>query len=326
MKKIAVFIDVQNDFIDGVLGSPWAQKVTPDIIKFAKECREKGYDLYATADTHGANYMETLEGKNLPVPHCIEGTEGHKIVNGLVRDIEDGSVIIPQENIVDKPIFGSYALINLLGERYAERDIDEIVLCGFCTSICVISNAIMLRSRFTNTPVKIMTDLCADVTNEMHKAAILTANSNMIQTLRWNDMVSCDAPNDIIHVEAGVRYAEDADVNENEEKDDAPTMPFLERKDDEWLWKLDIDAKTGEVIGWKEKYPDIKTAESYYKVCDCCHIVYGDIDYDEYVPEFLSLDECGYGDYMYITIENGFIKGWNERLFREFVNKVANRD
>lgn len=322
-KKIAIFVDVQNDFIDGVLGSPWAKKVTPEIIKFAKECREKGYVIYATADTHGENYLETLEGKNLPVPHCLEGTDGHKIAEGLVRDTADGSVIIPQENIVDKSIFGSYKLVNQIAERFDaffgdEKDgIEEIVLCGFCTGICVISNAIMLRSRFPNVPVKIMTDLCADVSKEKHEAAIMTANGNMIETVCWHE------PKDIIHVESGVRYAEDANVNGIEEKDDAPTMPFLERKDDEWLWKLDIDAKTGEVIGWKEKYPDIVTAKSFYKVCDCCHIVYGEIDYDEYVPEFLSLDDRGYGDYMYITIENGFIKGWNENLFRKFVEKIG---
>ena len=192
MKKIAIFIDVQNDFIDGALGSEWAKKVTPDIIKFAKECREKGYVLYATADTHGDDYLETLEGKKVP-KHCLEGTEGHKIAEGLVRDAADGSVIIPQENIVDKSIFGSYKLVNQIAERFdaffgdEKEGIEEIVLCGFCTGICVISNAIMLRNRFPNVPVKIVKDLCADVGKEQHEAALLTANGNMIETVSWNE-------------------------------------------------------------------------------------------------------------------------------------------
>lgn len=125
----------------------------------------------------------------------------------------------------------------------------------------------------------------------------------------------------MIHVEAGVRYCEDATVNGIDEQEDAPKMPFLERSENPhfgWVWKLDIDAKTGEVIGWKEKYPDVTNARSFYKVCDCCHIKYGSLDYDYYVPSFLCLDDEGYGDYMYLTIENGFIKGWSESRFNDF--------
>ena len=117
--KAVVFVDVQNDFVKGG-ALPYAYPVeenTSKIIQFAKECRSKGYALFATADTHyKETYLaETLEGKKLPVEHCLEGTEGHKIVNGLVKD-EDRNVIIPQGHIVDKQTFGSFGQIQSVTE------------------------------------------------------------------------------------------------------------------------------------------------------------------------------------------------------------------
>lgn len=135
----------------------------------------------------------------------------------------------------------------------------------------------------------------------------------------WQGMDANGNPSrDIIRIEAEPRYPEDAEVNDVEEDNDNPTMPFLTKQAgtrDEWLWKFDIDIKTGEIIGWPL---DVK-AKTHYKVCDCCGIKYGDKKYRDYVPDFLSLDCDGYGDYITITIEGGKIKNWNEALCRDFI-------
>lgn len=175
--KAVVFVDVQNDFVKGG-ALPYAYPVeenTSKIIQFAKECRSKGYALFATADTHyKETYLaETLEGKKLPVEHCLEGTEGHKIVNGLVKD-EDRNVIIPQGHIVDKQTFGSFDLSYKLEEIesiYCEK-LDEIIICGYCTSICVAANAVLLRAKFPDVKITVRADLCGDVSEESHKAAL----------------------------------------------------------------------------------------------------------------------------------------------------------
>lgn len=202
--KAVVFIDVQNDFVKGgklAFGYPTKDNV-PEIIKFAKECRAKGYMLYATADTHEqtvydtydkanakpiTGYRTTLEGKIFPVDHCIEGTLGHKIVDGLVKD-ENGDVIIPQGHIVDKPTFGSFDLLaridqDFVVDTYGEltrqskydgigEKLDEIILCGYCTSICVMANAVMLRAKYPNMKITVREDLCGDVNEVLHKAAL----------------------------------------------------------------------------------------------------------------------------------------------------------
>ena len=204
--KVAVFVDVQNDFVKGgklAFGYPENDNV-PNIIKFAKECRSKGYMLYATADTHEqtlyeyvnddlkkpipvAGYKTTLEGRRLPVDHCIEGTNGHKIVEGLVKD-ENGNVIIPQGHIIDKPTFGSFDLLARIDQdfvcdsygkltRQSKFDgigekLDEIIIIGYCTSICVVSNALMLRAKYPNVKITVYDNLCGDINKASHDAAI----------------------------------------------------------------------------------------------------------------------------------------------------------
>ena len=187
--KALICVDVQNDFVkpDGALPVPHAEEIAEKIIKLARECRSKGWMIYATADTHyladGADkkeieFAKTLEGQRIP-KHCIDGSEGHKIVEGLVKD-ENRDVIIPQRHIVDKVTFGSNDLVNLLElhfkygnmfERIGEP-LDEIVICGFCTGICVLSNAILLRAAFPNTTITVLQDFCGDVTPEDHQRAI----------------------------------------------------------------------------------------------------------------------------------------------------------
>ena len=201
--KAVVFVDVQNDFVKGgklAFGYPVEDNV-PNVIAFARQCREKGYMLYATVDTHSPTvtqdptindykeygYLHTLEGKKLPIEHCIRGTEGHKIVNGLVKD-EDRNVIIPQGHIIDKHTFGSFDLLARIDQDFAVdsyghttrqskyddigEKLDEIIICGYCTSICVASNAIMLRAKYPNVKITVRADLCGDVDEESHKAAL----------------------------------------------------------------------------------------------------------------------------------------------------------
>lgn len=126
---------------------------------------------------------------------------------------------------------------------------------------------------------------------------------------------------DVVHIKAGVRYCEDAEVNGIAEGEFDPKMPFLhETEDGKHSWDIDIDVDTGTIIGWAEKHPDVKTAKTWYKVCDCCGIQYGDLNYYDYVPSFLALDEEGFGDYVFLTILDGKIKGWNKYRFDKFVS------
>lgn len=208
--KAVVFVDVQNDFVkNGVLAYKWPMHDNvPEIIRFAKECRAKGYALYATADTHKptvrepdagdrpiSGYLATLEGRRLPVEHCIEGTEGHKIVEGLVKD-ENGDVIIPQGHIVDKPTFGSFDLLQTIDQDFVvwanvgqnleyglQEPLEEIILCGYCTSICVMANAVMLRAKYPNIKITVRADLCGDVDEESHRAALKVLRMQQIDVV-----------------------------------------------------------------------------------------------------------------------------------------------
>ena len=163
MKKAVVFIDVQKDFIDKALKNEQAIATIPKIVEFAKICKAEGCKLYATRDTHTEKYLDTLEGKKLPVEHCIEGTDGWMIDDRLI-EVLDGAC-----TFINKPTFGSFDLAEILVE---DGPFDEIELCGFCTSICVLANAVILRAKFPNTPIAVMKDLCACVTSETHEAAL----------------------------------------------------------------------------------------------------------------------------------------------------------
>lgn len=212
--KVAVFIDVQKDFIDGALKNERAIELVPSIVEFAQKCVEseefkqkiegsKFHMLYATRDTHEktkfnyhfegeksvaepvSGYLTTLEGKKLPIEHCIEGTEGWMIDERLMQ-VLDGKV-----TIVNKSTFGSEDVADLIEEDLTDLDDytaerpniippEEIILCGFCTDICVINNALILRTRFPNTKITIMKDLCAGTTKENHDHAIAVAKSCQI--------------------------------------------------------------------------------------------------------------------------------------------------
>lgn len=183
--KIAVFVDIQNDFVKGG-ALPFAypeRDNVPQIISFAKSCRDNGWQLFATADTHDKEtYLtDTLEGKLLPIEHCLRGTEGHKIVDDLLRD--EKGIIIPEEHIIQKYTFGSYTLGAEI--QSIDEEIEEIVICGYCTSICVAANAILLRAKFRNTKITVRADLCGDVTESSHNAAIQVMKMQQID-IKYN--------------------------------------------------------------------------------------------------------------------------------------------
>lgn len=161
MKKLLIVIDMQNDFITGSLGSPQAQQILPNVKAKIEDYQQRGDNVLFTRDTHSDNYLTTQEGKYLPVIHCIEGTNGHLIVSDLNTDGCE---------IFDKPNFGSLEL----AEKVAAGAYDEVELCGLCTDICVVSNALILKAKLPETKISVDARCCAGVTDESHKAALLT--------------------------------------------------------------------------------------------------------------------------------------------------------
>lgn len=157
--KILVVVDMQNDFIDGALGSPEAQAIVPKVVEKIKQYNKNRDGVIYTRDTHNSNYLETMEGKKLPVPHCIRGTDGWMIP----EDILMGST-----KILDKNTFGSEFLPLCLRTHY----IESIELIGLCTDICVISNAMILKAHFPDTPIIVDSSCCAGVTPESHENAL----------------------------------------------------------------------------------------------------------------------------------------------------------
>ena len=161
MKRLLIVIDMQNDFITGTLGSPQAQMILPKVKAKIEHYKQNGDKVLFTRDTHYDNYLMTQEGKYLPVAHCIKGTEGHFIADELNTDGCE---------IFDKPTFGSLAL----AKEVATSDFDEIELCGLCTDICVVSNALILKAQLPETLITVDAQCCAGVTEESHKAALVT--------------------------------------------------------------------------------------------------------------------------------------------------------
>jgi nicotinamidase-related amidase len=159
--KVLLVIDMQNDFIDGALGTKEAVAIVPNVIK-----KIKGFDgvVYATRDTHEENYLDTQEGKNLPVKHCVRGSDGWQIQ----KDIQ---ALLKTEPI-DKPTFGSAKLGELLVKENEKEKIESITLVGLCTDICVISNAMVVKANLPEVPIYVDAACCAGVTPESHERAL----------------------------------------------------------------------------------------------------------------------------------------------------------
>lgn len=163
MTKLLIVVDMQNDFITGSLGSPRAERILPDVKAKVEKYKQNGDKIIFTRDTHYDNYLTTQEGKYLPVPHCIHGTHGHLTADELSTD---GCTVF------DKTSFGSLALAKQIAET--SQSFDEIELCGLCTDICVVSNALILKAQLPETKIIVDAKCCAGVTEESHKAALLT--------------------------------------------------------------------------------------------------------------------------------------------------------
>ncbi len=161
MQNFLIVVDMQNDFIDGALGTQEAVAIVPAVKKKIQEFDGK---ILFTRDTHFENYMETQEGKNLPVPHCIKGTDGWQIR----PELEALRVSEP----IDKITFGSDQLGALLVEEHKIEEIGSITLIGLCTDICVISNAMIVKAFLPEVPVIVDAACCAGVTPQSHANAL----------------------------------------------------------------------------------------------------------------------------------------------------------
>ena len=160
MKKLLIVVDYQKDFVDGALGFPGAEKLAGPIQERIEAYRKAGDEVVFTFDTHQKNYMETQEGRNLPVPHCIEGTDGWQLYPPL--KVEEG------EKVFCKKTFGSSELMDYLRENSYE----QIELVGLVSSICVISNAVIAKAAQPETPIVLDSKLTAGHDPELHEAAL----------------------------------------------------------------------------------------------------------------------------------------------------------
>ena len=158
MKKILIVVDMQKDFVDGVLGTKEAAAIVPYVKKAVEDFDGK---VFFTRDTHFENYLDTEEGKNLPVPHCIKDTDGWQIIPELDA--------LRKTEAVDKITFGSTALMDILK---SEGEIESITFLGVCTDICVISNAMLAKAHFPEVPLTVDAKGCAGVTPESHARAL----------------------------------------------------------------------------------------------------------------------------------------------------------
>ena len=173
MRKILIVVDMQNDFIDGALGTAEAEAIVDNVV--AKIGSYDSKDIFATLDTHEPNYLETMEGKNLPVEHCIRGTEGWKLNDKIAAALGDAKVI-------EKPTFGSTQLAQIITDISKKEEI-EIELCGLCTDICVVSNALLLKANMPEVKFTVDPTCCAGVTPDSHNEALDTMKMCHIQVL-----------------------------------------------------------------------------------------------------------------------------------------------
>lgn len=173
MRDVLIVVDMQKDFIDGSLGTAEAVAIVENVKKKIEEYEKAGKKVYFTADTHFDNYMETFEGRHLPVKHCIEGEEGWKVAGEL-------RAYVTKDNLIKKLTFGYVKWDELLGK---EAPAGGIELCGLCTDICVISNALILRAFYPETDITVDSACCAGVTVDKHNAALEVMRSCQIEVI-----------------------------------------------------------------------------------------------------------------------------------------------
>lgn len=173
--KYLVVVDAQNDFITGALANKEADAAVP---KIAELIQSKEFEMvYLTHDTHYSDYMNTLEGQKLPVAHCIEYTPGWQYDERLVESLTGVNYTVVKKNTFGSDVLASMLLHNVDAD-------DEIYICGFCTDICVVSNALLIRAALPNNPIIVIADACAGVTPEKHEAALSVMESCQIDIVR----------------------------------------------------------------------------------------------------------------------------------------------
>ena len=174
--KTLIVIDMQNDFVTGALGSKEAVAILPNVKKKIEEYVAAGDEVIFTRDTHGEQYLETNEGKHLPVPHCVKNTEGWNVVP---------EIDIPDREHIDKPTFGYTGWTFLRdGDRVmGRRTLTDVEIIGVCTDMCVVSNALILKAFYPEINITVDASCCAGVTPESHQAALATMKSCQINVI-----------------------------------------------------------------------------------------------------------------------------------------------
>ena len=166
MKKTLIVVDMQNDFIDMALGTAEAVAIVPKVRQKIQTYLQNGDTVIFTRDTHGEDYLQTPEGERLPVKHCIRGTKGWEIADGLYVD---GC------KIIDKPNFG--------WPHWDAEELQNVEIVGLCTDICVVSNALIIKAMFPDAQVQVDSACCAGVTPQSHEAALLTMKMCQIDVI-----------------------------------------------------------------------------------------------------------------------------------------------
>lgn len=174
MKKILVVVDMQNDFVDGSLGTKEDVSIVDNVVEKIANFDGK---IFATLDTHDHDYMDTPEGKKLPVPHCIRMTNGWLLNEKVMEALSDKDY-----KTIEKRTFGSTRLVNDIRKIKGKEDI-EIELVGLCTDICVVSNALLLKANFPEVKITVDASCCAGVTPESHMAALMTMKMCQIDVI-----------------------------------------------------------------------------------------------------------------------------------------------
>ena len=164
MHNILIVVDVQNDFVDGSLGTKEAVSIIPNVCSKIKNFEG---DIYVTKDTHFDNYLNTSEGKKLPVEHCVKERDGWQLNEYVERALSDKEC-----TIIEKNSFGSLELPDIIGQKYSNLDF-QIEIVGLCTDICVVSNALILKANFPENEIKVDASCCSGVTVESHNASLL---------------------------------------------------------------------------------------------------------------------------------------------------------
>ena len=172
MKKFLVVVDMQKDFVNGALGTAEAVAIVPNVVR---KIGEFDGEIFVTYDTHFENYMETAEGKKLPVPHCIKGTDGWQLDEAVAAALEG-----KEYTAVEKITFGSTELPGLIGAA-ANGEEFTLELVGLCTDICVVSNALILKANFPESEISVDASCCAGVSSATHKAALDTMRCCQIE-------------------------------------------------------------------------------------------------------------------------------------------------